>query len=278
MSLIRTCLLLVLPFLLGACYTPRYVYSPAATNVPVLEKKGDNKLAVYYSTSPFSNASSKQFNNYGIDIQAAFAISRHWAVMANESIRYEKNSGDFDFSLSDSAVIRYRRNLTEIGGGYYTSLPGAGNLRFQCMGGLGLGNFSMNDNGKNNLNQYYSRFHETRITKFFIQPAIQLRYNKFFSTSFATRFTVLWFNDIRTNYTADELQAFLLNELSSSPRTFLEPAMINIFSFKKLPAYKLELQFGFASLVSHRFVDYRSINISAGASVDLSKLKKKERS
>ena len=274
----NVCLIIVLLFLLEACYTPRYVYSPAATNVPVLEKKGDNKLAAYYSYSPFSSRPSRQYYNYGLDIQAVYAISGHWALLANESFRYEKNSGDFSFILSDSSVIRYRRNLIEIGGGYFTPLSKAGNIRFQCMGGLGLGKFTMDDNGRDNLNQYYSRFHETGITKLFIQPAIQLRYNRYFTTSFATRFTVLWYHDIKTNYTAEELQAFLLNELSTSPRTFLEPSVINLFSFKKWPAYRIELQFDFASLVSHRFLDYRSINISAGATVDFSKLKKQRRS
>lgn len=268
---------LVLAFFLAACYTPRYIYSPSATNVPVLEKKGDSKLAVFCSGSPFSNTASTSYYNYGLDIQTAYAIAPHWALMLNESIRRERNSGDFSFILSDSTVIRYKRNLTEIGGGYFVPFSAGSKLRFQFMGGLGLGKFTMDDNGKNDQNQYYSRFHETGVTKLFFQPAIQLRYSKYFVTSFATRFTVIWYQDIKTNYTPDELQAFLLNELTTSPRTFLEPAVINAFSFKKLPDLRFEIQLGFASLVSHRFLDYRSMNISAGACMDFSKLKKRFR-
>ena len=260
--------------LLSACYTPRYIYSPPASNVPVLTKKGDSKLAAFYSSSPFSNTSSKNFYNYGFDIQAAFALSKHWALIVNKTNRYEKNSGDFDYSLSDSAVIRYKRGLTEFGGGYYTMLSHGNKMIFQLIGGMGMGKFTLDDNGKNSSSQSYSRYHETKVTKVFLQPAIQISYNKYFNTSFASRFTLLWYYGIKTNYTPEEQQAFLLNELNGSPKTFWEPVVINSFILKKLPAYRFELQFGFASLVSHRFVDYRSVNVSIGAMVDFSRMKK----
>ena len=108
-----------------------------------------------------------------------------------------------------------------------------------------------------------------------LQPAIQVRYNKYFYTSFASRFTFLWYHGIKTNYTADEQQAFLLNELGLGLKTFWEPVVINSFTLKKLQAYRFELQFGFASLISHRFVDYRSVNISIGAMVDFSRMKRR---
>ncbi|MEI9958043.1 MAG: hypothetical protein WDM90_17465 [Ferruginibacter sp.] len=41
--------------LLFSCYTPRYVYSPSAHNVPVLLKKGDSKIAANYSANLAGN-------------------------------------------------------------------------------------------------------------------------------------------------------------------------------------------------------------------------------
>lgn len=270
-------LVALIPFSLFACYTPRYIYSPPATNVPVLVKKGDNKLAAYYSTLPFSNTAAKHFYNYGFDIQAAYALSKHWGILFNVSKRFEKNSGDFDFFHLDSSFIKYKRILLEFGGGYFTPVSPGSKMNFQLMGGIGTGKFNMDDTGRNNLNQYYSRFHETLVTKVFLQPALQLRYSKYFSTSFATRFIILWYHNIKTNYTPVELDAFLLSELKAAPKTFLEPAIINSFGFKKLPAYLFELQLGLTSLTSHRFLDYRSVNFSIGAMVDFSKIRTKRK-
>ena len=266
---------MILAVAFSSCYTPRYVYSPPTSNIPVLFKKGDNKLAVYYSTSPFSNSSSKHFYNYGFSIQAAYALSNHWALIFNNNSWYEKNSGDFDFLLSDSAVIKYKRGLTEIGGGYFGALSGNSHLFLQLITGIGMGSSTMDDNGRNSNNQYYTRYHQAKLTRIFLQPAIMVKYSKYFNTSLASRITFLWYHDIKTSYTPEEQKAFLLDDLSSVPRTFWEPVVVNSFSLKKLPAFRFELQFGFASLVSHRFVDYRSVNLSLGAMVDFSKLKKK---
>lgn len=274
MSIKKIYLVLVAALFFSACYTPRYVYSPSASNVPVLTKKGESKLAAFYSASPFSNTSSKNFYVYGFDIQAAYALSSHWALLFNQYNRYEKNSGDFDFFRLDSTVIRYKRGITEIGGGYFGPVSKSNHIFLQLMGGVGIGKFTMDDNGKNSANQYYSRYHETAVTKAFLQPAIQLQYNKYFNTSFSSRVSFIWYHGIKTNYTDTEQEAFLLDKLSESPKIFWEPTVINSFSLKKLPAYRFELQFDFASLVSSRFVDYRSVNVSIGAMVDLSRLKK----
>lgn len=271
----RSYLPLFIGIFLCSCYSPRYIYSPSATNVPVLNHKGDSKLALYYSGSSLGRKEEKFFYNYGFDMQSAYALNKHWALLFNQSNRYEKNSGDFDALRLDSAVITYKRSVTEIGGGYFTPFFDSSHLSFQFMGGLGIGKFTMHDNGKDAANQYYSRYHEVGITKAFLQPALQVRYSKYFTTSFAARFSILWYHGIKTNYTAAEQESFLLNELTQSPKTFWEPAVINSFSLKKLPAYRFELQFDFASLVSSRFVDYRSVNVSIGAMVDLSELKRK---
>lgn len=264
----RACLLPVLVILVvSSCYTPRYTYSPPATNVPVLDKKGDSKIGGYYSATGFRKGEKSAYN-YGFDIQGAYAFGDHWALLAAQSDRYEKNGGDFDAALLDSAVIRYKRSLTEIGGGWYKN-TWENRMQFQLFGGIGFGKFLMDDAGKNGAGQYYSRFHRVGVTRLFIQPAIVLKYSKYFTTSFATRFSSISYHNVETNYTAAEQDSFLLNKLTESPKTFWEPAIINSFTFKKIPRLRLEIQAGFASLVSRKFVDYRSVNLSAGAILEL---------
>ncbi|MGB4844991.1 MAG: hypothetical protein WBP16_11030 [Ferruginibacter sp.] len=250
------------------------MYSPAATNVPVFTKKGDSKLAAFYSNSSFGGRDVKNLYSYGFDAQAAYAINNHWLVLLNQSSRYEKTSGDIDTYYIDSNSIRYKRSITEIGGGYFTAIRDSSKLYVQITGGIGFGKFTLDDAGKDATTGYYSRYHQAGVTKLFIQPALQLLYNKNFSSSFVSRFVILWYHSIKTNYTAAEQDVYLLDGLTSSPRTFWEPAIINNFSFNKLPALQFELQFGFAALISRRFIDYRAVNISAGAVVNIAKLKK----
>lgn len=259
-----------------SCYSPRYVYSPAAANVPVLTKKADSKLAAYYSNNSFGGRDVKSLYNYGFDMQAAYALNNHWLVLINQSNRYEKSTGHVETYFLDSNSIRYKRSITEIGGGYFTPIKDSSKLFVQLLGGIGLGKFTMNDNGKD-ASGYYSRYHITSVTKLFFQPALQLRYSKNFSSSFASRFTVLWYHAVKTDYSVAEQEAYLLDGLTASPRTFWEPVIINNFSFNKIPALQFELQIGFAALISKRFIDYRSVNISAGAVVDFSKKRKRKK-
>ncbi|MEN9569384.1 MAG: hypothetical protein RL172_615, partial [Bacteroidota bacterium] len=63
--------------ILTSCYSPRYVYSPAAHNVPILANKGDSKLAAYYSSN-LNNATNINLADQvssrgrGWDVQGAY--------------------------------------------------------------------------------------------------------------------------------------------------------------------------------------------------------------
>jgi hypothetical protein len=48
--------------------------------------------------------------------------------------------------------------------------------------------------------------------------------------------------------------------------------MLYNFGFKELPGIQFEFQTGFAFLISHRFVDARTFNFSAGLLFDLPKI------
>jgi hypothetical protein len=262
--------------LLCSCYTPRYVYSPSAHNVPVLVKKGDNKVAINYSFG-FANLGRKsnvatQGKVRGIDAQTAYAFSKKIAAQLNYMYRSERNAGDFDSNIIDSSVIKYKRNLTEFGLGYFTGIGKDSVVLFQLFAGAGFGKASFTDNGRDRNMIFRSRYHNMSITKIFIQPALMVRSGKNFAAALSSRHSVIFFRNINTNYSATELNNYKLDSLTYRPRVFWEPAFVNTFGFKELPGILFEFQMGFTFLMSRQFVDYRSSNISAGLLFDLPKL------
>lgn len=263
-------------FALASCYTPRYVYSPAAHNVPVLLKKGDSKLAFDLSTN-FSKKNTaegivKDNKSRGIDLQGAYAVTNKFAVQLNYYRRTEKNNGDFNINNLDSSVINYKRNLTEIGIGYYHSLMRNSRGIFQVFAGIGFGKFGFTDIGRDQNNVFHNHFHQASITKLYVQPAFTVRSKKNFAASLSSRFSVIYFHNIQTDYTAADLDNYKLDSLSYRPRLFWEPAVVNTFGFKKLPGLQFEFQAGLSLLVSPLFIDYRSFNFSAGILFDVPKL------
>jgi hypothetical protein len=275
--LIAYCLLFIACCkLLTACYSPRYVYSPAAHNVPVLVKKGDSKLAFNYSFNPTASTVKGSVPTKGkvrgFDVQGAYAINKHWAMQVNYFNRTERNAGNFDAGARDSVVLNYKRNLIEIGGGYFQALNNNKLTILQIFAGAGFGKSNFTDDGRDRNNVYRSKFHNMNVIKLFIQPAFMVRNKANFSATFSSRNSLIFFKNINTDYDATELDRYKLDSLTISPRLFWEPAVVNNFGFKKLPGLQLEFQLGFSFLMSRRFVDYRSFNFSAGLIFDVPKL------
>ncbi|MCP9752662.1 hypothetical protein [Ferruginibacter sp. HRS2-29] len=270
-------LFLILVF--TSCYSPRYVYSPAAHNVPVLTAKKDSKLGINYSTNIAQRARNSEDNHAstgaGIDVQGAYAFSKHMAVQAAYYWRKEMNEGNFTFTAVDNSILRYRRNLTEAGLGYYTKMNDSGTSWFQLFGGMGVGDFRFTDKpipGSANTNEF---FYKTKLTKFYIQPVVMVLYDKSISLSFSSRFSFLKFHHVRTDYSSTELNNYKLDSITHRPVIFWEPAFVNSFEFKKLKGVKFEYQLGLSLLMSKSFVDARAFNFSAGAFVDIPKMLRK---
>jgi len=173
-------------------------------------------------------------------------------------------------------VINYTRNLTEIGVGYYRQLMHNDQAIFQVFAGIGFGRFKFTDIGRDQFNVFHNNFHDAGITKLYVQPAFTIRNKNNFSASLSSRFSLVYFKDIKTDYNATELDNYKLDSLNYRPRLFWEPAIVNTFGFKKLPGLQLEFQAGLSLLQSRLFIDYRSFNFSAGILVDPPRLLKKK--
>lgn len=112
---ILVCSMAALVILLTGC-TP--IYNPTVENVPLFSSKGDVSVGFYGGTS-------------GKDLQAAYAVTDHFAVMVNGS--YEKTKPQAD-TLPDN----YQKHIFgEVGAGYFTKIGRSG--RFETFGGFGTG-------------------------------------------------------------------------------------------------------------------------------------------
>ena len=259
-----------------SCYSPRYVYSPVAHNVPVLAKKGDSKLAFFYASNLKEKATingiERKSSSSGIDVQGAYAITNHFAVQAAYSRRSEKNFADFNINSPDTSTINYTRNLTELGVGYFTFISGNKQSIFQVFAGVGIGKSSFADFYEPLSSPAFQRFFKMNVTRLYLQPAFMIRYKNTFATSLSSRFSVVYFKNISTDYSEQELESYQLKALGNGANIFWEPAFVNTVGFKKLPGLQFELQLGMAFLMTRHFVDYRTFNLSAGIVLDMPEL------
>jgi hypothetical protein len=260
--------------ILCSCSSPRYVYTPPAQNVPVFTQKGDSKLGAYYSMSPGGEndnpEDSYKDNVNGLDLQAAYAISDQFAVQASYAGRSEKTEGSLSTSSIPGPLIKYDRKTYEGGIGYYKALNVKKSVYFQVFAGFGAGRFNFTDNGYSDISTTYSRYHNARVNKYFLQPAFILL-NNGFSMAFTTRATVIKYGGIKTNYSPAELDSYNLVGLSNSPFLLVEPTVTASYQLKKLNGIRFEAQIGTATIVKNLYYDIRHLNFSIGTVFDFGK-------
>ena len=165
-------------FALSSCSTYRYIYSASPANNPYFTKKGESKLTGYYSGAGNSSRLEKAD---GFDLHAAYAIGDHWAVTTGYFNRRERDTYNYSRNNTpfDSSVINYKRNLFDIGAGYFLTLNPKKTITFNLYGGMATGKFSFEDNGTNN-GANYNRFHSSDISKWYFQPSINFMPGKYF--------------------------------------------------------------------------------------------------
>ena len=259
---------------ISSCYTPRYVYSPVTQNIPSIDKKNDVELSANYGTS-INIFHSKSNYNRGLDLHTAWAFSNHFAIMLNENFRWESNGANDTFFQRDSSFLTYKRNFTETGAGYFTSMKKNKKMLFQVFAGAAFGSSKISDDFFSN-SILTKKYYQSRVTKLFIQPSFIYKRGPNFNAALSSRFTEILFSHIRTNYTSVELNNYLLDDLTFSPVFFWEPAITYTFGFKKFP-FKFRAQGSVSVLLNHRFVEHRSSNIGIGLVSNFVQRKQKKR-
>ena len=269
-NLFVTCILLI------SCRTPRFIYSPAPPNNPYFREKGESKLAAYYSTAASENDLQDEYND-GLDLQAAYAVSDHWALTADYFKRNEKDVFfDYDRNFFDSSVIRYDRHLVNFGAGYFMPITNDKKIMFNIFGGVGFGKFSFDDNGFDN-GIAYGRYYNSDMSKWYIQPSINFFAGKYFRTGLIGKVSWVHYGDVLTSYSPAELEYYDLHLLPGKTLSFFEATWNMQLTFNKMSWLYVD---GGFTICSEPFdnainLEARNFNVSIGLSIDFSKMKKK---
>ncbi len=253
--------LLYISFVFYSCYSPRYIYSPPIQDVPSLNKKNDAEISAFYAGT-FDLLNKKGDNSYGFDMHAAWAFSNHFAAIIHETIQRENNDANDTYFYGDTSALSYKINATEIGAGYFSSLTENNKMRFQAFAGAAFGSLQIGDAYVSG-NVFTNKFYNSKVTKFFVQPSFLYNATPNFSTALSSRFTELLFTHIKTNYTKEEEDNYILDSVGTAPVFFWEPAITYTFSLKKFPI-KFRLQGTLAVLINHQFVQYKTANVGVG--------------
>jgi len=254
--------------LLTSC-AQRNIYSPTAHNVPAFTKKSESKIAAGYSTG--SNSTNEDKAN-GFDVQTAYAVSNHVVLQAGYTYRQEESVDSSQINFFDYSNIKYNRKMFEIGIGYFTSIHKKGKIFFSIYGGIGVGKFSFIDNGIDNNQLSYSRFHNANVTKYYLNPAVSF-INKRLVVSASLRGTLIYYSRIQTNYTIPEQESLKIGSINRKPSFFTEPAGVVSYGFRKLPGLRIECQLGFSFGLPAENQDgyYTGVSFCAGLVFDIPK-------
>ncbi|MEI2750335.1 MAG: hypothetical protein V9E88_16440 [Ferruginibacter sp.] len=263
--------------LFSSCYSARITYAPVPQNVPVLEEKGDTKLAAYYSTCFGGSKGLTYSKSNGLDLQSAVAISSKFAIMANYSIKTERTNSMIDITEnSDSNLLAYKRNWTELGFGYFKHTGKNKSGLFQVYMGAGFGRNRFTDK-RVESGVLYRQFFDARNMSFFIQPSIAHISKNGWAASFSVKALLMNFQDISTDYNTAELIKFELNELGNRSYLTIEPAITASYALKNTPALRFESQLGFCFRGNNKYpgLEKRNVNFSIGAMLNFARLSKK---
>lgn len=228
------------------------MYSPSMQNTPLLQEK------------------KEVVANIGLnDIQGAYAVTDHIGVMMNG---YYNNGASNDYNNYDYYDSWYRQERkqahVEAGVGFFDKFND--NAIMEIYGGLGYGNASMNNFGRDSINEIpiLKNSYNADYARFFIQPAIGYSMDNF-DFSFSMRILFHKYMDANSQgYSRVELYDDKLLDMDKPVYAFLEPALTLRYGFKYV---KFQAQ----AMLSYKYnverLNYMPVVFSAGIHVDLAK-------
>lgn len=256
-------------FLITSCNSTRYMYSPSPANIAYFKNKGDYKVSAFYSTGKaFFNKTRPEYQNSGFDVQSAYAISNHWLLNASIYNRTEQDSYSEQFNIFDTSTIHYNRYFYEFGGGFYTPLNSSKLVTFNLVANLGFGKFKLNDNGSIGGNMY-DRYFNNIVTKFSLQPSINVMPSDYFQFSIAARLNFVHYSGTNTSYLNNELTSLRLNEINGTTVQFFEPTINAEIGLPGISWLKVSLSNTFCFRLNRHYVENRIVNASVGLSFNL---------
>ena len=199
------------------CISSCSVYTPNVLNTPMLREKGDASISAHLGN--------------GANLQASYALSNNIGLLTN----FMAVNSEVDVDNGDNR--KGKGSLYEIGLGYFSARPEKSGI-FELYGGVGLGKVDIDKTIFNANNQV--RTFEANATRFFIQPSIGSA-GKIFEIALSSRFAFLKYNNVKTTYTIDDLEADNFVDIDDRSWMFIEPALTLRAGF---PRFKAQLQIG----------------------------------
>lgn len=178
------------------------IYMPNTHNTPMFRESGEFQGSVYAAA--------------GVDLQAAYAVTDHVALMGNYS---HLSSKETDQELQSPDYTR-KNSFWEGGLGVFEATK---KTRYELFAGYGKGTGT-------SASQYYffyPDFGQQKIvatgnySRIFIQPAIGTN-NRKFNVTFAPRFSLVEFSDFTSSG--------ITHEPDEKPQLFIEPALCSKFT------------------------------------------------
>lgn len=216
---------------LTSCST---LYRPNTVNVPLFKEK--NEFLVN------AGASSN-----GANLQAAYAVTEHFAVMANGSF-YNANI------TTPTGISRIENNFGEIGLGYFSNL--GQDIIGEIYSGFGMGKAYNQNNFWIELNS----FNRVDFNKIFIQPSIG-----FVSNIFELAASIRWSYVDYYNFKSDAPINYG-NLPNRSANMFIEPALTARAGYKSV---KVFAQTGFAMPTMPITYSFNPFMFSLGVNIKL---------
>lgn len=212
------------------------LYRPNTINVPLFKEK--NELSINAGTS-----------RNGADIQAAYSVSNHFAVMANGSF-YNINS------TNGTNILREENNFSEISAGYYTHI--GENIIGEIYPGFGMGRAYNQNNYR--IEQFY--FKRVDYHKIFLQPSIGFVSN-IFELATSVRWSLVDYYNFKTDYPIN-----YTNLPIKTANIFIEPALTVRAGYKSV---KVFTQAGLVIPTMPITYSYVPLILSIGVNIKLAK-------
>ena len=262
--------------ILSSCTYSRYIYTASPANNPYFTEKGQSKLTGYYSNNADEDRNNGDNNTKskadGVDVQAAYAISKNWALTTSF---YHRNEKDFTLESSENHFVHYKRDLFEVGGGAFLPLNKRKSLTVNFFAGLAFGRFSFTDQ---NISQGYDRFHNAAITKFYFQPSFNYILDEYFRIGLILKPVFVHYGNIQSDYTEGEKESYGLNLIENNTVSFFEQEWNIQLGLPQIPWIKLDAALSTTNPFLHDIQSFGSVrggNVSIGLTFDFSKMKKK---
>lgn len=252
---------------LSSCGEKRFIYATPAAHNPMFKEKGEAYVSGYYASNgnerfeygaPLAT-SYKTIKSNGFSLQGGYAFKNKFGITGgmNHTIQREK-AGKFFSTPSDTLLIDYNRSNFYLAGVFFTHNP-SGFVGFNLMAGLNAGKMTMTDVGINTVN--YSNYFEAGNISAFLQPSLNFHSTNNFRLGFHMRINYITHNNIKTDYSTDQLKNYRLFNLS--PMFINEVGSKVSFGFKAFPSLMFDSQLAFLYSNTGN-VNARGANVSTG--------------